>query len=248
MPIHDDLIGKTFGLWKIIDIYDDYIQPKTGWHKKRYLCECSCENKTIRPVLYSHLKNGSSTNCGCIRKEKIINKNKELKKKYNQYDLSGDYGIGYTENNEEFYFDLEDYDKIKDYYWYINKKGYVVTNINNEKFISLHALVLNRINANDDFEIDHIYGRESRNDSRKFNLRVCTHSDNMKNRGLQSNNKTGVTGVYFDDNIGKYIAYITVDKKRIYLGIFDSLIDAKRKREIFEIQYFKEYRYKNKGA
>ena len=30
MPIHDDLIGKTFGLWKIIDIYDDYIQPKTG--------------------------------------------------------------------------------------------------------------------------------------------------------------------------------------------------------------------------
>ena len=43
-------------------------------------------------------------------------------KKYNKYDLSGEYGIGWTSNtNQEFYFDLEDYDKIKDYCWIYNK-------------------------------------------------------------------------------------------------------------------------------
>lgn len=248
MPVHDDLIGQIFGRWKIIDIYDDYIQPKTGWHKKRYLCECSCENKTKKPILYSHLKNGASTNCGCVRKEQLVKRNKKMFKKYNKYDLSGEFGIGWTEKGNEFYFDLEDYDKIKDYCWYINNKGYVVTNINNIKFISLHALVLNRIDVNDDLEIDHINGKSSRNDARKVNLRICTHSDNMKNRGVPSNNKTGVTGICFDENIGKYKAYITIDKQQIYLGIFDSIDDAKNKREIFEIEYFKDYRYKNKEA
>ena len=29
-------------------------------------------------------------------------------KQYNNYDLSGEYGIGYLFNGEEFYFDLED--------------------------------------------------------------------------------------------------------------------------------------------
>jgi hypothetical protein len=39
-------------------------------------------------------------------------------KKFNQYDLSGSYGIGYCSNtNNPFYFDLEDYDLIKDYCW-----------------------------------------------------------------------------------------------------------------------------------
>lgn len=34
----------------------------------------------------------------------------------NTYDLSGEYGIGYTTKGEEFWFDLEDYDKIKSIY------------------------------------------------------------------------------------------------------------------------------------
>ena len=42
----------------------------------------------------------------------------DYNKKSNIYDLSGEYGIGRASNtNQEFYFDLEDYDKIKDYCW-----------------------------------------------------------------------------------------------------------------------------------
>ena len=47
-----------------------------------------------------------------MHKESVTN----ALKKYNRYDLSGEYGIGWTTNtNHVFYFDLEDYEKIKDY-------------------------------------------------------------------------------------------------------------------------------------
>ena len=50
----------------------------------------------------------------------------------NKYDLNlidehGKYGIGYCSNtNNKFYFDMDDYDKIKDIYWYekIRKNGF----------------------------------------------------------------------------------------------------------------------------
>lgn len=52
--------------------------------------------------------------------------------KYNKYNLTGEYGIGYTEKGEEFYFDSEDYDLIKDYYWAINNGGYLTSTKNNK--------------------------------------------------------------------------------------------------------------------
>lgn len=244
MPVHDDLINQQFGLWKVIERADDYIQPSTGWRKRRYLCECSCENHTQRIVLESHLKNGNSTNCGCVRKINLAKSNMVCKKKYNTYDLSGDFGIGYVSNGSEFYFDLEDYDKIKNYFWYQNKKGYIVTN-DNGKEIALHILVMDRVYISDSEEIDHINGKESRNDARKSNLRVCSHSNNMMNRGLQSNNKTNFTGVYYDKNIGKYKSYITVNKKQIYLGIYIDINDAVKARKEAEKKYFGEYSYDN---
>lgn len=243
MPVHDDLINRQFGLWKVIDKAEDYIQPSTGWHKKRYLCECSCEKHTQRMVLESHLKNGKSTNCGCVRKITLARSNKINKKKYNKYDLSGAYGIGYASKGEEFYFDLEDYDKIKDYYWYKNKKGYIVTVNTENQEIALHILVLGRLGLCDGKEVDHIGGRSTRNDARKNNLRVCSHSENMMNRGLQINNKTNYTGIYYDKNFGKYKAYITVDKKQIYLGIYNDIKEAIKVRKEAEEKYFGEYSY-----
>jgi len=244
MPGHDDLTNQQFRLWKVIERVEDYIQPSTGWRKRRYLCECSCENHTRRAVLESHLKNDQSTNCGCVRKLSLAKSNMASKKKYNEYDLSGDYGIGYISNVSEFYFDLEDYDKIKDYFWNQNKKGYIITNDNGRE-IALHILVMDRMEISDSEEIDHIGGKESRNDARKSNLRVCSHSNNMMNRGLQSNNKSNFTGVYYDKNLGKYKAYITVNKKQIYLGVYINIDDAVRVRKEAEEKYFGEYSFDN---
>ena len=52
-----------------------------------------------------------------------------MRKKHNKYDLSGEYGIVYTSNGEEYWFDKEDYDKIKDYYWRKDPHGYLRSQI-----------------------------------------------------------------------------------------------------------------------
>lgn len=84
-------------------------------------------------------------------KSKIIS---ESKKKKNTYDLSGEYGIGYTEKGECFYFDLSDYNKIKDYYWRISKQGYIVAHDKkNHTEISMHQLICGYK------ETDHIDGK-----------------------------------------------------------------------------------------
>ena len=74
-------------------------------------CECSCGNPNNVIIWASSLTSGSTKSCGCFSKEMISARFK----KYNKYDLSGAAGIGYTSKNVAFYFDKEDYDKIKNY-------------------------------------------------------------------------------------------------------------------------------------
>ena len=109
-----DLTGQQFGRLTVIERIEDYISPK-GQRKPQWLCHCCCGNNVT--VLGSNLTNGYTLSCGCLSKENSFKQGKSAKK-YNIYDLSGEYGIGYTLKGEEFYFDLEDYDKIKDYCWY----------------------------------------------------------------------------------------------------------------------------------
>lgn len=61
---------------------------------------------------------------------------------------------------------------------------------------------------------------------------------------IQPNNKTGVKGVSISrDKKGRirYVANITVNNKRIYLGIFDKLEDAEKARKNAEEKYHKPY-------
>ena len=59
------------------------------------------------------------------------------------------------------------------------------------------------------------------------------------NRGLQSNNKTGVKGVYYDTTKRKYSAFIGYKGKEIKLGYFDTLEDAAYVRKQAEKKYHK---------
>ena len=164
------------------------------------------------------------------------------RKKYNTYEFQDEYVIGYTSKGEKFYFDLEDYDIVKDHCWYIdNKSGYVETHINNKR-IRMHRLILD-VDKND--VVDHIHGKESRNDNRKNNLRKTTQAKNMINIGVRINNKSGVTGVYFDKDRNKWSAQISINKKTISLGRFNTFDDAVKVRKEAEKAYFGEYSYDN---
>lgn len=71
-----------------------------------------------------------------------------------------------------------------------------------------------------DLEIDHI--DENKLNNKIGNLRLATRQENSANRGRQRNNKSGIKGVSFNKNSGKWEAYITLNRKRHYLGLFNT--------------------------
>lgn len=126
-----------------------------------------------------------------------------------------DYIIGIDTKGREFYFDKEDLQKVKEYYWFISSEGYVIT-CRNRRTIMLHRYLLDNIN---DKEVDHI--NHEKNDCRRTNLRICLHKQNGCNRKAQRNNNCGYKGVGFHK--GKYRARIRVNGILIDLGRFDTV-------------------------
>ena len=230
VKVRKDLTSKYFGRLKVIkQSENDYINPQ-GRHFAQWECECGCGNPQTITVTTGHLTSGHTQSCGCL--------NSESKRKYNEYKLFNDYGIGYTFDGNEFYFDLEDYDKIKDYCWYSDKAGYIVSD-SFKKHTKLHRLVMNVSDKKCD--IDHINGRYTRHDNRKNNLRICTRAQNSKNKLFMSNNTSGCIGVRWHKAANKWMASITVDGKDIYLGLFNNKDEAIKTRIEAEDRYYKEF-------
>ena len=232
-----DLTEKRFGR---------LVAKRISGKNKRggYIWECLCDCGNTTNVLSGSLMYGATKSCGCLRNE-IVSINGKNNKRYNYYDLNGDYGIGYTFKNEEFLFDLEDYDKIKDYCWHSTKNGYIgtFTYINKVRsgvlFHRLVMRVLDDVNAN----IDHINHNQA--DNRKKNLRTCNASLNLMNSKVRNDNTSGYTGISWSKERNKWEVYITVNQKTIKLGRFVSIDKAIDIRDNAEIEYFGEFRYKN---
>lgn len=183
-----DISGQKFGRLTAIKIVGYKKDKRAIWY-----CHCDCGNNVN--VCGTELRSGHTKSCGCLQKELLVKRNKDMAY-HNTYDLSGEYGIGYDVKGKEFYFDLDDYDKIKDYYWSVNNNGYVTTS-NNQKH--LHRTIMNVDNKQwTCVQVDHIHGNDTRNDNRKSNLRIVTPSQNGMNKKIYSNNTTGYTGVYWN--------------------------------------------------
>lgn len=235
----DNLIGMKFNKLTVIKRVENNKRGESQW-----LCKCDCKQENENEVIVKGncLKSGNTKSCGCLQKEKAIQLGKS-KKKYNTYDLSGEYGIGYTFKDEEFYFDLEDYDRIKDYCWSMIDLGYIVTNIkydNNFHGVRMHRLVMN---CPDDMDVDHIFHNEY--DNRKEFLRIVTESQNEMNQKIRINNTSGVPGVSLDKDKSKWRARIRANNKEIHLGYFINKEDAVQARKQGEEKYFGEYAFRS---
>ena len=87
----------------------------------------------------------------------------------------------------------------------------------------------------DGLEVDHI--NHIRDDNRLVNLRFVTKSGNQRNKSRNSNNTTGVMGVYYHKAGRKYVAQIKVDGVNIYLGLFSTLEEAAEARKEADIKF-----------
>ena len=220
----------------VIERYNDYVSP-SGKHYVQWLCECSCHEHNQIVVQSKHLRYGHTKSCGCASREHM----KELgykSKKSNYYDLSGEYGVGYTSNGDRFYFDKEDIEIVDRYTWCVDSIGRVCSS-DNGHIVYLSCLVMD---APDNMDVDHIF--HNRRDNRKNKLRICLHIDNCKNNPVRSNNTSGYTGVWYNKNRNKWVAEIKVNKKKKHLGYFDDKESAHIAYEKAKDKYFGEFGYK----
>ena len=235
VKVRNDLTGKVFGRLTVIEQAEDYVDPN-GKHIARWLCECSCCDKTKVIVTGGHLTHGDITSCGCYQKEVTsINKKKYNKFSDKLYDEHGEYYIGLASNTgTEFYVDADDFDKIKQYCWAegIRSGFHVLQSKINGKMFLMHQFLGFKY-------YDHIDRNQLNN--RKYNLRQCTPQENGRNCNLASNNTSGITGVYWSKRIQKWIAQIGINWKKKYLGCFVSKEDAIKARLIAEKEYFGEF-------
>lgn len=217
IKVKEDLTGRIFGLWKVLEQTDDYIDA-SGNHYSRWLCECSCDKHTLRKIRGSELKSKKTQSCGCMFEKK--NKYSDL-----MVDEYGKYYIGYTTNtNKEFYIDAENYEVIKDCVWYETYSGAtttIKTNIykgNKRTTITMHQFL-----GFDTY--DHIDKNELNN--RKYNLRPCSHQQNCCNRRLREDNTSGFTGVYKHPyNYSKWRAQLNYNGKTYYGVARDTFEEA----------------------
>jgi len=146
--------------------------------------------------------------------------------------------------------DNKDFDWLSKWEWYYHrhKNGYTGYAVRTDRSgpqqrrIQMHIAIIKRHKCwKHGKQTDHI--NTCGCDNRKVNLRLATRNEQKANIGRRSNNSSEVTGVHWRKDCDKWGAYIIVNKKKIYLGLFLNKKDAIAKRRKAEIKYFGEYRY-----
>ena len=234
VQVKKDLTGQRFGRLLVIKQIDDYVS-KSGIHYSKWMCQCDCGSDPI-DVRGSNLTQKHVQSCGCLNREIASISHK----KYNEYKLNlkddnGLYGIGYcTNTGSEFYFDMDDYDKIKNGNWieYVPSSGYHILQSwdqASKSIVRMHWIIVGKY-------FDHADRNPMNN--RKYNLRKADFTENAQNQSKRISNKSGFVGVHWLSKKNKWVSYITVKKQRKHLGIFNNKDDAIVARLQAEAKYF----------
>lgn len=118
--------------------------------------------------------------------------------------------------------DDADYDRVSKYSWYVNN-GYAMTAITvspgKQKHVYMHRFILGI-----EERIDHKNGNKL--DNQRQNLRPATQSQNKANSKLHCDSTSGYKGVTWDKQYGKWKAYISFNKKSVFIGRYADPIEA----------------------
>lgn len=206
----EDFIGLKYNRWTIIGLAQN---PSRNTY---VMCECECGN--IRDRNLSTIVTGRSKSCGCLRKEvnsALHTKHGEsYSKEYNSWR-----GMKERCNNPS-----------NSHYQFYGARG--ITYL--EDWESFDCFLRDMGKCPDGFQIDRVdvdlgYSKE--------NCRWVDKTQQAFNIRKKSNNTSGRTGVYKNDN-GTYSAKITVYKNVINLGTFKTFEDASKARENAELEYY----------
>ena len=133
-----------------------------------------------------------------------------------------------TNSGHEIEIDDDDFEMVKGITWYTMHSPYTHYAMgrekggrkDNRKYILMHRLLTN---APAGLEVDHIDHNGLNN--KRSNLRVCTRSQNQRNRLRHKPPKEG-TGVYWHKKRMKWYARKFKDGKTYWIGAYETREDA----------------------
>jgi len=139
--------------------------------------------------------------------------------------------------------DNDDYEYLNQFNWYAadGANTYYARRqirIGGNKRITYH-MHREILNVPDGLETDHRDGNGLNN--QRYNLRICTHSQNSMNRIYGRKNRDGYRGIFWHDKSKLWVARITINKKYRYLGYYKRKEVAAIVYDLFARYYFGEF-------
>lgn len=126
--------------------------------------------------------------------------------------------------------DEADYARVSPHKWSASVMGNQVYAVRgtSKKFPPRRTILLHRflLDAPVGVLVDHRDGNGL--NCQRSNLRLCSKSENMRNRKHPKQNTSGYKGVCWDKRRQKWMARIVVDQRGKHIGRYDSLIEAAR--------------------
>lgn len=144
------------------------------------------------------------------------------------------------------------YDKVKNYKWSSVRMGRRAikwcavrgthTTYKGEHIRTTHLMHRDIMQPEDNENVDHIDGDTLNNQC--SNLRIVNQSQNNANQiGAKVGSKSGVKGVYWHKGAKKWCAEVVHLKKKYYLGVYDTLEEARQARNSKAKELHGEYYY-----
>lgn len=93
-----------------------------------------------------------------------------------------------------------------------------------KKIIKMHRFILGISDGK--VLVDHGDGNTLNNQI--YNIRPCTHAENIRNRGITKRSTCGYKGVFWEKAAKRWRAQLNIGKKKIHLGLFYDINDAAR--------------------
>ena len=143
--------------------------------------------------------------------------------------------------------DDEDYAKLMKHKWYAKQTHgiwYAFTHIrvgSGRIGISMHRFLLNPPAG---MQVDHKdhNGLDNRRYNRRYNIRICTHAQNIQNQRRKQGSKTSkYKGVFWHTKNKYWYVQIKQNGKKTSLGAFDNEIEAAKTYDKKAIELFGEF-------